>query len=77
KAESNEKISFEDVYLVFNDKEFHLGKPRVEKAKVEAKILRHLRGRKVIAFKYGPKTRRRVKRGFRPEYTEIEITSIS
>jgi large subunit ribosomal protein L21 len=87
KAEPDEKISFEEVYLVFSvnngsapggdEKNFKLGKPKIGEAKVEAKVLRHLRGKKVIVFKYGPKTRRRVKRGFRPEYTEIEIVSIS
>lgn len=77
KAEPNTTVSFEEVYLLFDEKEFRLGQPRVEGAKVEAKVLRHSRGKKVIVFKYGPKTRRRVKRGFRPETTEIEIVGIT
>ncbi len=81
KAEVGDKIELQDVFLVFsaeggNDKELKLGKPQVTKASVEAKVLRQLRGRKVIVLKYGSKTRRRIKRGFRPEYTELQITSI-
>jgi large subunit ribosomal protein L21 len=76
KAEAGDKLNLEDVFAVFNDKELKLGTPQVAGASVEAKVLRQLRGRKVIVLKYGSKTRRRIKRGFRPEYTELEITNI-
>lgn len=77
KAEAGDKIDLEDVFAVFDEKELKLGTPRVAKAFVEARVLRQLRGRKVIVLKYGSKTRRRIKRGFRPEYTELEIQKIS
>ncbi len=88
KAEVGEKIELKDVFLVFSvpagqdlvsggkNKELKLGTPQVAEAFVEAKVLRQARGRKVIVLKYGSKTRRRIKRGFRPEYTELEITNI-
>lgn len=76
KAEPGEKLELKDVFLVFSDKKMELGKPVVEKSAVEAKVLRQIRGRKLMVFKYGPKTRRRVKRGFKPEFTELEITGI-
>jgi len=44
--------------------------------KVEAKILRQGRAKKVIVFKYKPKKRYRKKKGHRQEFTEIEITKI-
>lgn len=65
-----------DVLLTENDGEVKVGLPLVKGAKVKAKILEHSRGRKVIVFKYHSKTRYRVKRGFRPEYTEIQIEAI-
>ena len=77
KAEAGDKLNLQDVFAVFNDKELKLGTPQVAKASVEAKVLRHLRGRKVIVLKYGSKTRRHIKRGFRPEFTELEIQKIS
>lgn len=44
--------------------------------KVEAKVLRQGRYKKVIAFKYKPKKRYRKKKGHRQEFTEIEIIKI-
>ena len=45
------KISFENVLLVDNDKEFSLGNPTIDGYSVEAKVIKHLRGDKVIVFK--------------------------
>jgi len=44
--------------------------------KIEAKILRHGRAKKVVIFKYKPKKRYRKKKGHRQEFTEIEIIKI-
>lgn len=77
RAEQGSTVIFRDVYLVFDDNKLEIGDPLVKGAVVEAEVIRHLRGRKMIILKYGPKTRRRVKKGFRPEYTELKITSIS
>ena len=45
------KISFENVLLVDNGKEFDLGNPTIEGYFIEAKIIKHLKGDKVIVFK--------------------------
>lgn len=76
-GESGETLKFENVLLAFDGKEFKLGKPEVAKASVEAKILRQTKERKVMSFRYKPKARVRTKRGFRPQYTEIEIQKIN
>ena len=62
--------------LLFDDKSFALGNPYLSNALVTAKVLHQGRQRKMIVFKYGPKDRTRKKRGFRAEYTEIEITAL-
>ena len=76
KLEKDQTVELKDVFLLFDDKGITLGEPRVEKAVVKVKVMRQLRARKLIVFKYGPKDRFRKKRGFRPEYTELEITEI-
>ncbi|MFH1392486.1 MAG: 50S ribosomal protein L21 [bacterium] len=63
-----EKINQDKKKLVFDDILF--GK------KVEAKVLRHGRARKVVIFKYKPKKRYHKKQGHRQHFTEIEITKI-
>ena len=44
-------VSFEKVLLVADGKDVKIGTPAVSGAKVEGKILEHLRGEKVIVFK--------------------------
>ena len=46
------------------------------KAKVEAKILEHLRGPKIRVFKFKPKSGYKRTAGHRQELTRIEVTSI-
>lgn len=57
--------------------EVQIGEPLVEGVKVVAKVLVQGKGPKVIAFRYKPKKRVRVKKGHRQKYTEVEIVKIS
>jgi large subunit ribosomal protein L21 len=70
------EISFSDVLLVEKGKKVEIGTPFVKDGKVEAKILSHGKGDKIIVFKYKPKKRYSRKIGHRQPYTEIEITGI-
>ena len=69
-------ISFDEVLLVADGDEVSIGAPQVAGARVEAKVLRQARAKKVIIFKYRPKARSRVKRGHRQHFTEVEIGKI-
>jgi len=71
-----EAFSFSDVLLVQDDNKTEIGTPIVKSAKVEAKILNHGKGDKVIIFKYKSKKRYSRKIGHRQPYTEIEIVGI-
>jgi large subunit ribosomal protein L21 len=57
-------------------KSVKIGKPYLEENKVEAKILGTGKMDKVRVFKMIRRHRRRVNKGHRQNYTEIEITSI-
>ncbi|MBW6465792.1 MAG: 50S ribosomal protein L21 [Brevefilum sp.] len=74
--EVGETITLEDVLLSVNDGNVTVGKPLVEGAKVQAKVLDHFKGRKILVFKYRPKQRYRVKTGHRQQYTRLLIESI-
>ncbi len=71
-----EQIAFSDVLLVEKNKKLEVGTPLVGGIKVEAKILKHGKGEKIIVFKYKAKKRYSRKIGHRQPYTEIEITGI-
>ena len=74
-AKEGEAIAFDKVLLVA-DKDVKIGTPKVEDAKVTAKILKQGRAKKVIVFHYHSKTRYRKKAGHRQHFTEVEITEI-
>lgn len=71
-----EEITLTDVLLLEDNGVVEIGKPVVDKAKVQAKILKHGKGEKIIVFKYKPKKRYKRKIGHRQQFTEIEILSI-
>src|SRR5439155_17920667 len=62
-ADAGDSIKVERVLLVADGETAAIGRPVVENASVAAEIVRRDRGPKPINFKYGPKTRRRVKKG--------------
>ena len=74
--EVGETITLEDVLLSVNDGKIVVGTPLVEGAKVQAKVIDHFKGRKILVFKYRPKQRYRVKSGHRQQYTRLLIESI-
>jgi large subunit ribosomal protein L21 len=75
-VEPGQSITLERVLLVADGAEASVGTPVVDGAAVEAEVLRRDRGEKVIAFKYRPKARRRVKKGHRQELLVLRIADI-
>jgi large subunit ribosomal protein L21 len=76
-VEPEATVAIEQVLFVQNDGEISVGQPLVEGATVEATVLRHLRGRKIIVYKMRPKKKTRKKQGHRQELTRVMINSIS
>ncbi|MBW4442154.1 MAG: 50S ribosomal protein L21 [Plectolyngbya sp. WJT66-NPBG17] len=71
------QLDIDRVLYVNNAGEISIGAPVVDGATVQATVLRHMRGRKVIVYKMQPKKKTRKKRGHRQELTRIMIDSIS
>jgi large subunit ribosomal protein L21 len=65
-----------DVLLVGQGESVKIGTPLVAGAKVEAEILSHGRGTKLIVYKFRQRSNYRKKQGHRQAYTEIKITGI-
>ena len=75
-TEEGKKISFDNVLLVDNGGDVTVGAPAINGASVEAKVLKHLKGDKVIVFKKKRRKGYRVKNGHRQALTEIQIENI-
>ncbi len=74
-AKDGEKITFNEVLLVNNDKAI-VGNPFVKGASVTAKVVKHGKQKKVIIFKYKDKNNDAVKKGHRQPYTKVKISDI-
>ena len=70
------KVSFDKVYLLDDGKKVTLGAPAITGASVEAKVIGHLKGDKVIVFKKKRRKGYRVKNGHRQALTELVIENI-
>ncbi|QTY26185.1 50S ribosomal protein L21 [Flavobacterium sp. CS20] len=70
------KVDFDNVLLLDNDGQVQVGAPAIEGAQVSAKILRHLKGDKVIVFKKKRRKGYKKKNGHRQYLSEIQIESI-
>lgn len=71
-----EKITIQNVLLIADEGEILIGKPYIEGAKVEASVVSHFKGKKIVVFKYKSKKNYRRKRGNRQEYTKLLIGNI-
>ena len=76
-VEAGQSITLDRVLLVADGDTSAIGQPLVDGATVQAEVVGATRGDKVIAFKYRPKARRRVKKGHRQELTALRITDIT
>ena len=76
-GEDGQKISFPDVLAIGDGKEIKIGKPFVKGAIVEAEIIAHIRGGKIIVFKMKRRKGYKRKQGHRQELTKVKITKIT
>ncbi|MEA3325869.1 MAG: 50S ribosomal protein L21 [Chloroflexota bacterium] len=74
--EVGEAVTLENVLLSVDAEDVKIGTPFIKGAKVQAKVLDHFKGRKILVLKYRPKQRYRVKSGHRQQYTRLLIESI-
>ncbi|WP_333877043.1 50S ribosomal protein L21, partial [Flavobacterium sp.] len=76
-TEEGSKVSFDKVLLLDDNGNITLGAPAIEGASVEAKVLQHLKGDKVIVFKKKRRKGYKKRNGHRQSLTQIVIEGIS
>jgi len=75
-TEEGKKVTFDNVLLLDDGTNVTVGAPAIDGAAVEAKVIKHLRGDKVIVFHKKRRKGYRKKNGHRQSLTEIVIESI-
>ena len=74
--EEGEKVTFDRVLLVDNNGAITVGAPAISGASVEAKVLKHLKGDKVLVFKKKRRKGYKVKNGHRQYLTQVVIENV-
>ncbi|MCL9806999.1 50S ribosomal protein L21 [Flavobacterium amniphilum] len=75
-SEEGSKVSFDKVLLLDDNGNVTLGAPAIEGASVEAKVLQHLKGEKVIVFKKKRRKGYKKRNGHRQALTQIIVEGI-
>jgi len=75
-AEKGKTLFLDKVLLVSKNKTVTVGQPYVSGAKVEAGVVKHLRGEKTVAYKYRRRKNSHWKKAHRQEFTQLKIKAI-
>ena len=75
-AEPGAELTLDRVLLVSDGKDHKVTPDELSGIRVEARVVRHQRGKKIEVLRYKPKKRVRVHRGARADLSELEIVSI-
>ena len=76
-AAAGEAVTFDQVLAVVDGENSKFGTPVVNGAKVEAKVLKNGKGKKIRVFKYRPKKDSKSLQGHRQPYTKVQIEKIA
>lgn len=75
-AEAEQTVTFDQVLFVGEGADAKFGTPVVDGAKVEAKVIKNGKGKKLNIITYKPKKGSSRRMGHRQPYTKVEITKI-
>jgi large subunit ribosomal protein L21 len=76
-VEAGETVTFDQVLAVVDGENSKFGAPVVAGAKVEAKVVKNGKGKKIMVYKYRPKKDSQSRQGHRQPYTKVQIEKIS
>lgn len=76
-AEEGAVVTFDKICIVGGEGAGRVGTPHVAGVTVAAKVVRQVKGPKVIIGKFRKRKNSRRRTGFRAKYTEVQIESIN
>ncbi len=75
-ADEGASVKFDKILLTDNDGKISVGTPYVENVSISAKVIKHLKGDKVLVFKKKNRNGYQKLNGHRQYFTQIEIDDI-
>ena len=76
-VEAGQSVELSSVLLLVDGEQIAVGAPVVSGARVSTTVVEHVKGPKIVIFRYRPKKRIRVKTGHRQQYTRLLVNSIA
>ena len=76
-GEIGDYIYLNKILMFRNETEIQIGRPFLTESKIPAKIIQHVKGKKITVLKTKPKKGYTRKRGHRQPYTRIQIDTLS
>nr|YP_009732481.1 50S ribosomal protein L21 [Gracilaria textorii]QHS70990.1 50S ribosomal protein L21 [Gracilaria textorii] len=75
-GEPGDYIQFNKVLILKQENSIKIGKPCIQSVVIKAKILKHIKGKKITVFKTKAKKNSRKKQGHRQKLTRLLIEKI-
>lgn len=75
-AEPGDIIKFNRILLLNQDGNISIGKPCLDATRIKAKVLKHLKSKKITVFKMKKKKNAKTKKGHRQKLTRILVQEI-
>lgn len=75
-AQPGDVVRFNRILLLNQDNQIAIGHPCLEYVRVKAKVLKHLKGKKITVFKMKSKKNSKVKQGHRQKLTRVLVEEI-
>lgn len=75
--EVGSEVKFDEILMVADGEEVHVGTPHVSHASVHAEVLSHGRHKKIRILKFRRRKHHMKRMGHRQNYTEVKITAIN
>ncbi|MBX9567894.1 MAG: 50S ribosomal protein L21 [Candidatus Obscuribacterales bacterium] len=75
-AETDQEYVFDRVLMIVDGADSMMGSPIIEGAKITARVIDHVRDKKLIVYKYRPKKGTRKRTGHRQHHTRVFISKI-
>jgi large subunit ribosomal protein L21 len=76
-AEETKEVKLDKILLVSKDKKIQIGQPYLKDVEVIAVVQKHIKGRKVVSFKYRRRKSSHWSKGHRQALTRLKIKDIN
>jgi large subunit ribosomal protein L21 len=76
-GEIGDYIYLNKILFFRNETQIQIGRPFLTESKIPAKIIQHVKGKKITVLKTKPKKRYTRTRGHRQPYTRVQIDTLS